>query len=463
MASFTASGEQRPSQGSQAQRDLKREANLDALLTAADASLAEALPKETVLDTDAESGAQAVLHEGPIDAALLAAAWETMPVELLTACQDKGRVHAHLNVAAIARLDKGAEFLQVIFKMIHALIVAGPYRVIHCEGVARIDDNDPYHQDKLTGRGAFKRDEALAKAAMRVLIDLGAYDGAHASRTMSFQIGGVTVYETQARMVAMNARAAGSGGFGPVYHGRFGNGFTMSIDLILPTRDRSGSAYTASRACFRFFGTTMSYLRHGHHAAGLDGRDGEHGRGTTLLTREHSVGATVAAMTAADAVVAEFAASAGASSSSSSSSSANAELDEDEVDLAAREAAFAYLEGIGTYDDNAICQQVDNLLDRTLDPLSREHCCVCLAHVSTGQRWRLLPVMTEAGEASRRHCTGCYAAHSRKEALVIACLQPACTRCTPPDGVTGKKRGRPSSKAKLANEAAATDSAAGSM
>ena len=94
---------------------------------------------------------------------------------------------------------------------------------------------------------------------------------------------------------------------------------------------------------------------------------------------------------------------------------------------------------------------------------------MCLAHVSTGQRWRFLA--TEASEALRRHCTGCFAAYGRKEKLVLACLDPSCLRCTQPvaigpDGttvvVTGKKRGRPS-KAKPSEAAAAASGAAASM
>ena len=124
--------------------------------------------------------------------------------------------------------------------MIHQILIPlirdGPYRVLDVELVASRDNQSPFHQDAMTGRGVFKRDEAQPKAGFRVLIDLGKYVGAHESRTMAFKIGDAIVHATQCRMVAMNSLAAGSGRVGPVHHGRMGDGVTVSVDLCLPTR-----------------------------------------------------------------------------------------------------------------------------------------------------------------------------------------------------------------------------------
>ena len=454
MASFYASGQPRPSQGDQQQRDAKREANLEALLAAADSRLDVALPDEIVLHT-AANGAQAMLREGPVDAGLLANAWAAMPSEIHTVCTDKGKVHAHLQVAAIARLASGKEFLAVIREILKPLIHDGPYRVLDVELVASRDNPSPFHQDAMTGRGVFKRDEAQPKAGWRVLIDLGEYGGAHESRTMAFKIGDEIVHASPSRMVAMNSMAAGSGRVGPVHHGRMGDGITASVDIGLPTRDRAGTPFSASRACFAFFGTTMSYLRHGIHAIGLDRLDGHHGRGTTLLTRLDSVALTVAAMTAADEVVAAVI--------------PPAEVDENEVDHAAQEAALACLQGVGTYgSDAAMCDLIDTVLARVLDPLSPYHCCACLAHMSTGDRWRWLPA--EAGP--RRICSGCYAAKGRHEPLDVICQTPACQRCNQQvtievdtDGhsvavPTDQKRGRGRPKKQASAAAEAVDDAA---
>ncbi len=426
-----------------------------ALLAAADSRLDVTLPDEHVLHT-AANGAQAMLREGPVDAVLLANAWAAMPSEIRTLCTDKGKVHAHLKVAAIARLASGKEFLAVIREILIPLIHdGGPYRVLDLELVARLADPNPFHQDKQTGWGVFQRDVAKPKAGWRVLIDLGEYSGAHESRTMAFKIGDDIVHETPSRMVAMNALAAGSGRIGPVHHGRMGHGVTVSVDLILPTRDRAGTPYSASRACFTFFGTTMSYLRYGIHAIGLDRQDGHHGRGTTVLTRLDSVALTVAAMTAADEVVAAVI--------------PPAEVDENEVDHAAQEAALACLQRVGTYgSDAALCDLIDTVLARVLDPLSPHHCGVCLAHMSTGDRWRWLPA--EVGP--RRICSGCFAANGRHEPLDVICQTPACLRCNQQvtivvdtDGhsvavPTDQKRGRGRPKKQASTAAAAVDDAA---
>jgi hypothetical protein len=95
----------------------------------------------------------------------------------------------------------------------------------------------------------------------------------------------------------------------------------------------------------------MAYLRHGVHAVGLDRRDGEHGHGTMLLTRAHTLDVTRAAMRAADEIV-------------TSSAAADLEVDEHAVDEAAREACFILLEKVGSYDELAICTEIDKVCRR---------------------------------------------------------------------------------------------------
>jgi hypothetical protein len=338
----------RVSQGSQAERDTKAEERLTLLLAAADDALKTNLPTRTVLDTAAD-GTQAILYEGTFSPELLTAAWAAMPANVHTLCQDRAKAHVHMDVAAIARLGSGGEFLQVIATILAPLLREGPYRVIGCELVARYANADPFHQDIFTGRGAFARDVVMPMSAMRLLLDFGDYVGEHLSRVMAFKIDGKLVRETKARLVGMSALAAGSGGAGPVFHGRVGNGVTVSVDIVLPTRDRSGNAYVAGTPCFRFFGTTMAYLRHGMNAVGLDRRDGNHGRGRVLLTREHTVGATKAAMVAADQRVA------------TADPGPVEETVVQDADVLAREACYNYIAGIGTYDEDSICTETDKV------------------------------------------------------------------------------------------------------
>ena len=110
----------------------------------------------------------------------------------------------------------------------------------------------PYHQDVQTGSNVY--DESYKKDideydwfcgkryrrpanGLRVLIDLGSFNG-HNSRRFSFAIeksknNFSEIFTTTARVIAMNAGAAGSGRKSDIYHGRFGDGVTVQLDLVL--------------------------------------------------------------------------------------------------------------------------------------------------------------------------------------------------------------------------------------
>jgi hypothetical protein len=150
----------------------------------------------------------------------------------------------------------------------------------------------------------------------------------------------------------MNALAAGSGRIGPVFHGREGNGVTISLDIVLPKRDRLGTPYGMSRACAQFFGTSMTYLRHGQVGIGY----GEYGRGTTIITGVHNLQACVAAMRAATKAI----------------DAAGTEIDEDAVEVDAREACEAEIRALSEqYTEHAVDTAVDSIIERALDPLSK--------------------------------------------------------------------------------------------
>jgi hypothetical protein len=48
--------------------------------------------------------------------------------------------------------------------------------------------------------------------------------------------------DSLARVVAMNCGGAGSGSYGPVFHGRLGKGVTFSFDLIMKGKEKGAGA-----------------------------------------------------------------------------------------------------------------------------------------------------------------------------------------------------------------------------
>ena len=115
------------------------------------------------------------------------------------------------------------------------------------------DNTNPWHQDIQTGSKVYdlsykldsdKEIRSLGKRylrpahGIRVLIDLGSLNGKHDSRLFKFKEQkrngeSVEIFKTKSRVIAMNAGAAGSGGKNQIYHGRFGDGVTIQLDLIL--------------------------------------------------------------------------------------------------------------------------------------------------------------------------------------------------------------------------------------
>jgi hypothetical protein len=55
--------------------------------------------------------------------ALIAAAWAVMPAKILTVCAERAKAHVHLDVAAIARLDSGSAFLEIMCQILQPLNV----------------------------------------------------------------------------------------------------------------------------------------------------------------------------------------------------------------------------------------------------------------------------------------------------------------------------------------------------
>ncbi len=90
-------------------------------------------------------------------------------------------------------------------------------------------------QDMRTGKLVYNAD------GIRLLVSV-----AGKGRRMEFRVGsqaeeGEVVLTTEATAVAMDGVAAGSGGAGSVFHGRFGDGVTLSLDLAVVTeRGRTG-------------------------------------------------------------------------------------------------------------------------------------------------------------------------------------------------------------------------------
>jgi hypothetical protein len=168
---------------------------------------------------------------------LMMLASSVAPVKSVTS---KG--HLHLGLSVNEKSREGRKLLVIIRKLFQPLIVAG-YHVRECQLVARNNNNMPYHQDKRTGRCVFtlngmEKYEDDARAGERVLINLGAYGGDE--RPMCYRLsakgGHKELLRLNDRCVGMNQNAAGSACCSNVEHGRFGNGITMSVDIMLPRK-----------------------------------------------------------------------------------------------------------------------------------------------------------------------------------------------------------------------------------
>lgn len=131
--------------------------------------------------------------------------------------------------------------------MMQPLLDAG-YHVMNAFFVVNHANSNPYHQDRLNAADTFARMEGIktgayahdARPALRTLINIGPLadrdDGTWA-RPMRYKIvdNGDVLYELSIdmRAVFMDANGAGSGMQSNVHHGRFGDGYTFSCDIVL--------------------------------------------------------------------------------------------------------------------------------------------------------------------------------------------------------------------------------------
>lgn len=156
----------------------------------------------------------------------------------------------------------------------------------------QVKNDSPMHQDKFTGGDCFRRSDYLhcyfdgrekfrnlkPKVALRMLIDMGGFDSASSSErkmvytrrnTIDGQNVETVLFETSHRFVAMDAFSAGSGGRARsnIYHGRYGDGITVSVDLVLPAISNSSKLPKYSRH-------PAARLLHAHfHGRGKAARD----------------------------------------------------------------------------------------------------------------------------------------------------------------------------------------------
>lgn len=156
---------------------------------------------------------------------------------------------------------RGPEFIQKILDVIRPLLkddegnfiysfpeTAEPMYMIINRG-----NNQPMHQDQMTGQKvyakSYEKDEVGPREScgkekyikpchgLRVLIDLGSFEG-HEPRHFKVSIKNAAgtfteKLDTVNRIIAMNAGAAGSGGKTSFFHGRYGLGITIQLDLAL--------------------------------------------------------------------------------------------------------------------------------------------------------------------------------------------------------------------------------------
>ena len=100
----------------------------------------------------------------------------------------------------------------------------------------------------------------------------------HSSRFFQFRKGKDVLLSSTDEVILMDAAAAGSGGKGSVFHGRFGDGCTISIDILLPmvrgewnsrVRPSHGPPFstvdckTESKICKKYFTATVYFQKNG--------------------------------------------------------------------------------------------------------------------------------------------------------------------------------------------------------
>ena len=176
--------------------------------------------------------------------------WDGIPLELLNSDDLNSKGFNRIKFKQLMEANGGRSFVISILKLLKPLFSGysveynDPLHVIVSKGNA-----NPWHRDIKTGskvyNESYKKDQDgsfyfggkyhLTPAhGIRLLIDLGSIYGEHNSRQFSFKEGksGDILLNTEARVIAMNAGAAGSGGKSKIYHGRIGDGVTVQLDLI---------------------------------------------------------------------------------------------------------------------------------------------------------------------------------------------------------------------------------------
>lgn len=174
--------------------------------------------------------------------------WDGIPLECLKFDNLNSNGFKRIKFGPLMEANGGRAFVISILKLLKPLFSG--YSVEHHDPLHVIvskGNKNPLHQDKVTGcrvyNQSYQKDQdgwfyfgrknyLRPSHGIRVLIDLGSFSGEHDSRQFSFKEGESEVLNTKARVIAMNAGAAGSGGQTEIYHGRIGDGVTVQLDLI---------------------------------------------------------------------------------------------------------------------------------------------------------------------------------------------------------------------------------------
>lgn len=147
------------------------------------------------------------------------------------------RGHETIRLEWLEMRPAGQELIRLLRHVVKPFVAAG-YNVFDAFIKTRRNNEQPMHQDRKTGECVFQRisrvgtlypDRSLCFG--RLLVSLS-----NAPRRMVYSVGeaGDPVLVTTARYVFMDGPAAGSGLCSGFFHGRVGDGCTVSIDLAMP-------------------------------------------------------------------------------------------------------------------------------------------------------------------------------------------------------------------------------------
>jgi hypothetical protein len=234
---------------------------------------------ETAKREYGEAQIEVLATNGPPDtpwATMFSTACELTAADLATVKSlAPNKFHRQVPIARLWKSPKGRrDVLVPIYNILQPLFSAG-YVAVNCFLVISMGRDNAakmFHQDKQTGSNAFNRNKLKGvfhretRVALRVLIDLGSYD--NQTRTMQFAIqrdDGTRdiVLTLDARIIAMDALAAGSGRESNVEHARVGNGITFSCDVVAPsTQTTKGDIFAAGEmASLESTETSAAFMR----------------------------------------------------------------------------------------------------------------------------------------------------------------------------------------------------------